>query len=211
MRVQERVRRRGSRGKGFGLSWMIFAVAGLALVTFAEREAECLEVTLVMNTPDKHQVTGTLKEGKEDGTITLIGVYGEETYKKGQYLTATCPEPAEQVLAKQSYMRGEYARALELYGNVHRRYRDLGWGAASLEGMGKCRWGMWRRQWKAIRDFWTNIRAIRGAEGPSSLWPRCVWREKSWAGRWSYTKRLSRNRMTSCRRCPSAIWEIFII
>lgn len=138
MRDQNKVERTRSKAGAIRLSWVILAVAAIALVIFAEREAECLEVTLVTNTPDKHRVTGILKEIKEDGTITLIGAYGDQTYKKGQYLSATCPEPPEQTLAKQSYLRGEYARALELYTDVHAKYRDLGWGAASLDGMGKC-------------------------------------------------------------------------
>ncbi len=138
MRGREKVGRRRSRAGALRLSWMILAVAAIALVIFAHREAECLEVTLVTNTPDKHRVAGVLKDITEDGTITLTGAYGEQTYKKEQYLSATCPEPPEQTLAKQSYLQGEYARALKLYTDVHGKYRGLGWGAASLDGMGKC-------------------------------------------------------------------------
>jgi tetratricopeptide (TPR) repeat protein len=117
---------------------MTVIVAAIILIAFAGNQAVGLEVTLVMNTPDKQQVKGTLKEIKEDGTITLTGTYGEQTYLRAQYLTATCPEPPEQTLANQSYLKGEYPRALALYEEVSRKYRLLGWGAASLEGMSKC-------------------------------------------------------------------------
>ena len=112
-------------------------MGAIALMPFVFKEAECLEVTLILNTPDKHEVAGTLKELKEDGTITLIAAYGEETYRKAQYLTATCPEPQEHTLAGQTYLKGEYEKALALYQQVYDNYRLLGWGAASLEGIGK--------------------------------------------------------------------------
>lgn len=117
---------------------MIVIIAAFILIAFAGKQAAGLEVTLVMNTPDKQQIKGTLKEIKEDGTITLTGTYGEQTYLRAQYLTATCPEPPEQTLANQSYVKGEYARALALYEAANMRYGQLGWGATSLEGISKC-------------------------------------------------------------------------
>jgi len=109
-----------------------------SLLVFGVSGASGLEVTLVLNTPDKDKVQGTLKDVKEDGTITLIGAYGEQTFKQGQYLSAVCPEPAEHPLAKQSYLKAEYPKALQLYEYVYAKYRVLGWGAASLEGIGNC-------------------------------------------------------------------------
>jgi tetratricopeptide (TPR) repeat protein len=117
---------------------MIVIVAAFILIAFAGNQAAATEVTLVMNTPDKQQIKGTLKEIKEDGTITLIRAYGEETYARTQYLSATCPEPPEQTLANQSYLKGEYPKALALYETVNSKYGLLGWEAASLEGISKC-------------------------------------------------------------------------
>jgi len=164
----DQIRGTGSRAKPRGLSWVIVVVAAMGLLGYAARTAEGLEVTLVLNTPDKHQVTGTLKEVGEDGAITLIGIYGEQTYTRSQYLTATCPEPAEQALAKQSYLKGEYAKALLLYQQVHEKYRELGWGAASLEGMGKCHLQM-RDVEKAIESYSRLLEEYPGYTGTRAV------------------------------------------
>ena len=116
----------------------LVVLATMLLVIFGGTKAMALEVTLVMNTPERDEVKGTLKEVKEDGTITLIGTYGVQTFRRDQYLSAVCPEPPEQALANQSYLKGEYAKALALYEEVYTKYRALGWGALSLEGMGNC-------------------------------------------------------------------------
>jgi tetratricopeptide (TPR) repeat protein len=114
------------------------AVLALVLAMCVTSIVRGLEVTLVLNTPDKKEFKGTLESLSEDGTITLMGAYGVQTFNQGQYVSAVCPEPPEQSLAVQSYMKGEYPKALELYKTVQTKYRVLGWGSASLEGMGNC-------------------------------------------------------------------------
>ena len=118
-------------GQGLALLALVAGMCATSLVTG-------LEVTLVLNTPDKKEFKGALESVSEDGTITLMGPYGVQTFDQGQYLSAVCPEPPEQSLAVQSYLKGEYPEALELYRTVQAKYRFLGWGAASLEGIGNC-------------------------------------------------------------------------
>lgn len=114
-----------------------FAVLAIAVSPGAAAAAETspVEVTVVLNTPDKREVKGVLKEVTGEGTITLTGAYGDQTFRQGQYLSALCLEPPEHAIARQSYLRGDYSQSLELYRETYSRYRFLGWGAVSLEGM----------------------------------------------------------------------------
>ncbi len=120
----------------FSSRLVFFAIA--LLLAIGASTGTAVEVTLLLNTPDKDEITGTLKEVKEDGTITVIGPYGEQTFRQSEYVTAVCPEPAEYTQARQAYSRGDYEKALALYKQAYADYGMLGWGAASLEGIGNC-------------------------------------------------------------------------
>lgn len=134
MKKQAAVHDRRARNKR---PFFWFAVLAIAVSPGAAAAAATspVEVTVVLNTPDKREVKGVLKDVMEDGTITLTGAYGEQTFRQGQYLSASCAEPPEHAIARQTYLKGDYRVAIQLYREIYSRYRFLGWGAVSLEGL----------------------------------------------------------------------------